>query len=124
MHEFGVAQSIIKPLLNQLERDKVKKVVKITFRRSSAFSEEALLQTFSVLSAHTPLEHAEVVVEIAVLRVTCNCGYSGEVHSEDLFGHAFICPSCGAVREIDEAHDLELLEVIAETEDDLDTIQS
>jgi Zn finger protein HypA/HybF involved in hydrogenase expression len=122
MHEFGVTQSIIGGLLRQLERDKVTRVIRITFRRSSAFSEEALRQTYSVLSAHTPLEGAELVIEVAVLRVTCTCGYTGQVNSEDLFGHAFICPSCGAVREIAEAHDLELVEVLAETADDLDAV--
>ncbi len=122
MHEFGITQTIIKRLLKQLERDKVSKIVKITFRRSSAFSEEVLHQTFDMLSADTPLAGAELVVEVAVLRSTCACGYSGEINSEDLFGHAFICPNCGAVREIAEAHDLELVEVIAETEDDLNVI--
>lgn len=118
MHEFGVTQTIISGLLRQLERDRVTKVTKITFRRSSAFSEEAVRQTFSVLSAHTPLEGAELVIEISVLHFTCACGYTGIVNSEDLFGHAYICPSCGSVREIAEAHDLELIEVLAETADD------
>ena len=123
MHEFGITQTIIKRLLKQLERDEVLKVVKITFRRSSAFSEEVLRQTFGMLSADTPLAGAELVVEVAILHATCACGYSGEINSEDLFGHAFICPNCGAVREIAEAHDLELVEVIAETEEDLNVIQ-
>src|SRR5690349_8737884 len=38
MHEFGVTETIIRRLLRQLERDQVTKVVRITFRRSSAFS--------------------------------------------------------------------------------------
>ena len=122
MHEFGVTQSIIKQLLNQLEREKISKVTRITFRRSSAFSEEVLRQTFSVLSPNTPLAQAELVIEIAVLQFTCACGHSGVVNSEDLFGHAYICPSCGAVREIAEAHDLELVEVIADVEEDRNTV--
>jgi Zn finger protein HypA/HybF involved in hydrogenase expression len=124
MHEFGVTETIVRRLLNQLQRDKVSKVLKISFRRSSAFSEEVLRQTFDVLSAGTLLAGAELVVEIAVLRVLCDCGRSSAVNSEDLAGHMFICPACGAVREIAEAHDLELVEVIAETEDSLDGIQA
>jgi acetone carboxylase gamma subunit len=27
----------------------------------------------------------------------------------------FICPECGNIHEVDEAHDLELVEIIAET---------
>src|SRR4051794_30053346 len=112
MHEFGVTEVIIKRLLNQLERDRVSKVLKITFRRSSAFSDEVLRQTFDVLSVGTPLAGAELVVEVAVLQVKCSCGQNSRVRSDDLVGHMFICPNCGAVREIAEAHDLELIEVI------------
>ncbi len=78
-------------------------------------------QTFSVLSANTPLEGADLVVDISVLNVTCRCGHRSDVTSDDLVGHMFICPQCGAVREISEAHDLELVEVIAETVDAVDS---
>src|SRR5687767_6254864 len=116
MHEFGVTEAIVKRLLRQLERDQVTKVVRITFRRSSAFSEEVLRQAFDVLSVDTPLAGAELAVDISVLRVDCVCGLSYDVYSENLVGHMFICPNCSAIREIAEAHDLELVEVIAETE--------
>ncbi len=124
MHEFGVTETIISRLLHQLDRDDVAKVVKITFRRSSAFSEEVLRQTFDVLSAGTPLAGAELVVQVAVLNVDCACGNGHTVNSEDLVGHMFICPDCGRISEIAEAHDLELVEVIAETEDTLNGIQA
>jgi Fe2+ or Zn2+ uptake regulation protein len=45
----------------------------------------------------------------------CLCGYEQVITSDDLEGHMFICPQCGNVHEVDEAHDLELIEVIAET---------
>jgi Zn finger protein HypA/HybF involved in hydrogenase expression len=124
MHEFGVTETIIMRLLKQLRRDRVSKVIKITFRRSSAFSEEVLRQTFDIVSAGTPLAGAELVIDIATLRVTCACGRSSEVNSGDLVGHLFVCPHCGVFMEIAEAHDLELIEVIAETEDSLDGIQA
>lgn len=124
MHEFGVTETIITRLLHQLRRDNVSKVVKVTFRRSSAFSEEVLRQTFDVLSAGTPLAGAELVVDVTVLYVTCACGYMSHINSENLVGHMFMCPECEGVREIDEAHELELIEVIAETEDTLDGIQT
>lgn len=119
MHEFGVTEVIVNRLLNQLHRDGVIKVLKITFRRSSAFSEEVLRQTLAILSPDTPLADAELVVQIATLNVDCECGNSHTVNSEDLIGHMFICPDCGRIREIAEAHDLELIEVIAELEEDI-----
>jgi Zn finger protein HypA/HybF involved in hydrogenase expression len=124
MHEFGVTETIVNRLIDQLRRDRVAKVQKISFRRSSAFSEEVLRQTFKVLSIYTPLEGAELVVDVAVLRVSCDCGQDSKVNSEDLVGHMFICPKCGAVREIPEAHDLELVEVLAESEGSLHGIHA
>jgi len=124
MHEFGVTETIIRRLLDQLKREDVSKVSRVHFRRSSAFSEEVLRQTFKVLSIYTPLEGAELVVDVALLRVSCDCGHDSEVNSVDLVGHMFICPNCSTVREISEAHDLELVEVIAESEGSLDGIHA
>lgn len=124
MHEFGVTEAIIVRLLKQLEREKVSKVEKVTFCRSSAFSEAVLRQTFDALSVGTPLAGAELVVDVALLDVPCNCGRTSQVHSEDLIGHMFICPNCGMLKEIAEAHDLELLEVIAESEDCQNELQA
>lgn len=118
MHEFGVTEGLIAGLLEQLRAQPVARVTRVHFRRSSAFSEEVLRQTFSVLSPGTPLEGAELVVDVSVLNVTCPaCGHEARVDSENLVGHMFICPGCGAVREIAEAHDLELLDVTAEALD-------
>jgi hydrogenase nickel incorporation protein HypA/HybF len=124
MHEFGVTEAIIRKLLVQLQHEKISSVKKISFRRSSAFSEEVLRQTLSMLSEGTPLAGAELKVEVAVLDITCQCGYESVINNEDLVGHMFICPECGAIREIAEAHDLELIEVIAENEGILDGIQT
>lgn len=124
MHEFGVTETIIARLLSQLRREKIHRVLSIRFQRSSAFSEEVLRQTFDVLSMNTPLAGARLFVDVLVLRVSCDCGYRSEVNSEDLFGHVLICPQCGAAREVAEAHDLELLEVIAETEEDLNAVHA
>ena len=124
MHEFGVTEAIIKRLLQQLQREKVLKVVSVRFKRSSAFSEEVLRQTFSILSDGTPLAGAELIVDVAVVHVACACGLDSQVNSENLVGHMFICPNCGATKEIAEAHDLELIEVIAEAEDRPDGTQA
>jgi len=122
MHEFSIVESMIKRLLNRLAADRVSKVARVVFRRSSAFSEEILRQTFAIRSAGTPLAEAELVVEIAILQHTCDCGHTDQVNSEDLVGHMFVCPNCGTICEIAEAHDLELIEVVAESEAVLDEI--
>jgi Zn finger protein HypA/HybF involved in hydrogenase expression len=115
MHEFGVTEGIITELLDELRGQRISKVTRVHFRRSSAFSEDVLRQTFSVLSPGTVLEGAELVVDIAVLNIVCpGCGHSARVDSENLIGHMFICSQCGAVREIAEAHDLGLIDITAE----------
>jgi Zn finger protein HypA/HybF involved in hydrogenase expression len=115
MHEFGITENIITNLLDELRDQHIAKVTCVHFRRSSAFSEEVLRQTFRVLSLGTVLEGAELAVDVAVLNVKCSgCGYSARVDSENLIGHMFICPQCATMREIAEAHDLELIDVTAE----------
>lgn len=124
MHEFSATETIIRRLLNQLRREHISKVRKITFRCSSTFSEEVLRQTFDILRVDTPLAGAELIVEVTVLNITCACGYFSSVKNENMVGHMFICPNCGGVREIDELHELELVEVIAETEEVSNVVQT
>jgi Zn finger protein HypA/HybF involved in hydrogenase expression len=116
MHEFGIVEGIVQNVLPQLNSSNVKQVSKIHFRRGSAFSEEALRQAYSATTVGTPLEGAVLVIDTVNLEYTCQCGYQQVITSDDLEGHMFICPQCGHVHEVDEAHDLELVEVIAETE--------
>ena len=124
MHEFSITETLIRGLLHQLRREHISKVLKITVRRSSTFSEEVLRQTFDILRVDTPLANAELVVEVRELHITCDCGYSSRLDRENLVGHIFMCLNCGSVREIDELHDLELVEVIAETEEVLNAVQT
>jgi Zn finger protein HypA/HybF involved in hydrogenase expression len=114
LHEFGVTESLLRHLLAQLAREHITRVGSVRFRRSSAFSEDVLRQTFAALSAGTPLEGAELVVDVNILALTCaQCGTSGEASAGNLVGHIYVCPQCGAVREVKEAHDLELVVVSA-----------
>lgn len=112
MHEFAVVESVIQSLQRQLEREGVEHVAAVRFRRGSAFSEDALCQAYQMLTPGTPLEGAEIRIETINRDFSCACGHEQVISSDDLVGHMFVCPGCGAVQEIDEAHDLELLEVI------------
>jgi Zn finger protein HypA/HybF involved in hydrogenase expression len=67
------------------------------------------------LAPGTRLEGAALLVDTFDTRFTCAvCGHSQTITSDDLTGHFFLCPICDAVQEIDEAHDLELIEVRTE----------
>ncbi len=114
MHEFDVVKSLVDDLLPKLKERGVKKVTEIRFRRGSTFSEEALLQALAALSQGTPLEGAEVKVEVTETHFCCPCGHEQVITVDDLIGHMFVCPKCGQTHEVEEAHDLELLEIVGE----------
>ena len=115
MHEFGIVEGIVNGVLPQLRSANVERVSKVHFRRGSAFSEDALIQAYQATTLGTPLEGATLEIDTVNLDYVCSCGYQQVITSDDLEGHMFICPVCGHVHEVDEAHDLELVEIVAET---------
>jgi Zn finger protein HypA/HybF involved in hydrogenase expression len=114
MHEFGIVEGIVHNVLPQIDRQGVKHITQVHFRRGSAFNEDALRQAYQATTAGTPLEGAALVIDTVNLDYVCQCGYEQVITSDDLEGHMFICPLCGNVHEVDEAHDLELIEIVAE----------
>jgi Zn finger protein HypA/HybF involved in hydrogenase expression len=117
MHEFGIVQSLTNALLDQIKVEQITRVDEIHFRRGSAFSEDALRQAFAALSVGTPLENAKMVIETINLDHKCVCGHQQIITSDDLIGHMFVCPVCGTIREVDEAHDLELTQIVVAVND-------
>lgn len=114
MHEFGIVEGIVNGVLPQLHAADAYRVTKVHFRRGSAFSEDALLQAYRATTLGTPLEGAALEIDTINLDYICKCGYQTVITCDDLEGHMYICPVCGDVHEVDEAHDLELVEIIAE----------
>ena len=111
MHEYGIVESCVQQLLVELPKRGAKKVLAVRFRRGSAFSEEALRMAFAALSKDTMLEGAVLNIETVNLDYQCKCGHKQVITSDDLVGHMYICPDCGSTREVDESHDLELLDL-------------
>jgi hydrogenase nickel insertion protein HypA len=117
MHEYSIVASIIDSMLEAIRKQGAPKIVSVHFRRASAFSEEALRQAYESLTTGTILEGAPVEIETVNLDFKCPCGHEQVITSDDLIGHMFVCPKCGATKEIDEPHDLELVELVAESAD-------
>ncbi len=115
MHEFGIVKDLIIGVLPQLVAADIEKVTVVHFRRGSAFSEDALRQAYAAVTQDTPLQDAKLIIDTLNLDYQCACGYQQVITCDDLEGHMFICPQCGGIHEVDEAHDLELVEIIAET---------
>jgi hydrogenase nickel insertion protein HypA len=114
MHEYSIVSSIVDSMLDAIKKQGATKVLAVHFRRGSAFSEEALRQAYDSLTKGTILEQAPVQIDTVNRHFKCRCGHEQTVTSDDLIGHMFVCPSCSATEEIDEAHDLELVELVAE----------
>lgn len=115
MHEVSIVQALIENIDSQLASQNIERALSVRVRRGSTFSADALEQSFASLAPGTRLEDAELLVDTFDTRFICaQCGHSQTITSDDLTGHFFLCPVCDAVQEIDEAHDLELLEVRAE----------
>lgn len=109
MHEFGIVEGIVTTMLGQSRARGLQQIAQVHFRRGSAFCDESLRQAFQAVTAGTEAQGAELVVDVVNLDHKCECGREQVITSDDLEGHMFICPQCGAIREIDEAHDLELV---------------
>lgn len=117
MHEYSIVESIVTSMLDAIEKRKATEVVSVRFKRGSAFSEEAFLQAYQALTVGTILEQAPITIDTVNLDFNCVCGHQQVITSDDLIGHMFVCPQCGATKEIDEAHDLELVELVAQADD-------
>ncbi|MBX7246167.1 MAG: hydrogenase maturation nickel metallochaperone HypA [Candidatus Sumerlaeaceae bacterium] len=115
MHEYAIVQSLVENTLKSLAVQEVVSVEAIRFRRGSAFSEEALRQAFAAASAGTVLKNATLDIETVNLDHQCPCGHQQVINSDDLIGHMYVCPKCGTMREIEEAHDVELIEIVGAT---------
>ena len=111
MHEFGIVSDMVAQLLRQFEGRRIRQIHSLRFRRGSTFSPEALEQAYRMSTAGTVLEGAKLIVETVDHQFDCKCGHRQVISCDELLGHFFICPLCSAAVEIDEAHDLELVEV-------------
>ena len=111
MHELAAVEETVTWLSGELAARGIERVTAVRFQRGSTFAEEALRQGFIMSSVGTPLEGADVVIDVAEVSVSCACGRQQAVTADDLLGHLFVCPDCGAVQEVEEADDLRVLDV-------------
>jgi Zn finger protein HypA/HybF involved in hydrogenase expression len=114
MHEYAIVENIVTNVVRHLGEAGIEKVLEVHLRRGSTFSQEALEQAYTVTTAGTPLQAAKLHIHTTITHFQCGCGYEQDLVCDDVIAHMFICPRCSAVHEIDEHHDLELLEIIVD----------
>ena len=118
MHEYSIVEQLVEDLLAWCQSSDIQRVKAVHLRRNSTFSEEALCQAYQMLTEKTVLTGSKLIVEEVEVEQTCSsCGNFQVVTVDDLLGHLFVCPECGACQEIDEDHGLEILRVTVEGRD-------
>ncbi len=106
MHELSLVQELVTECERRAEG---RPVAVVEVRCPVTIEVEEVEQAFRVLTADGPLEAARLEIDTFSPTLTCGCGFSGPVGTEQSVGHMLICPGCAAVHE---AHDtLELVTV-------------
>ena len=108
MHELSIARKIVLIALSEAEEHGAERVLQVRVRigELSFLRPEQLSFWFKMLSHGTPLEGAELVIDIEPGKVKCpSCGYTGpiEVREDPLYHVVFptlSCPRCGRPVEI------------------------
>lgn len=114
MHEYAAVAELIENLSRQFAGRGVERIETVRLRRSSAFDDGALRQAFAMLVPGTPLDGAALDVAVEDLDFACDCGHRRVLSADDLIGHLFVCPACGAAREVAHSDDLTVVEVVAQ----------
>ena len=111
MHELAAVGALVDAALGGIAEHRPCRVDVVRVQRGTAFLEEALLQSFEMLTRGTALEGARLEIEVVDHMVDCPCGVERPILAEELVGHVWVCPNCGHLEEIDEEDDLSLLDV-------------
>ncbi len=125
MHEYALMQDIIKSILERLEEEPsfvpVKEVV-LKLGILDIHSEAAARQAFEILAKDTPLEKAQLTLEINPVMMECTkCG-SVAPYAVDEHTHAnellpvVVCPVCDGLAKLTGGQGVESIDLLFEEE--------
>lgn len=92
MHELSVTEGILKICIEESEKNKVKKIKKITIAvgEFTGLVPSSITYYFNIVSKGTIAEGAELLVNNIPLQISCSkCGYKGSINKDQ-----FVCPKC------------------------------
>jgi Zn finger protein HypA/HybF involved in hydrogenase expression len=113
MHEYGLVEVYVDALRRRVREDRASRVLSVRFRRGSTITEDAVRQAWQIATQGTALEGATLEIEAVATRLTCACGDVRVLQADDLVMQLWVCPVCQMVHQVEEAHDLVLLEAVA-----------
>lgn len=112
MHEVAAVSALVDAILAGAARHEPYRADAVRVRLGSAFSEDALLQAFEMLTQGTLLQGVSLEIENIDHMVDCPCGLEQPIRADDLVGHIWVCPNCSHVEEVDDEDDLQLVGVV------------
>jgi Zn finger protein HypA/HybF involved in hydrogenase expression len=109
MHET----SLIAELVSECERRaQGQPIARVRVRHASSIEDDTLRAIFAALVADGPFERAVLDTEEFDASMTCGeCGYTGVVDHDHVYGHVRVCPRCEAISDDAMAPELELVGV-------------
>ena len=126
MHEYSLMEDIIKSILERLEEEKsivpVKEVI-LKLGILDIHSEAAARQAFEVLAKGTPLENAQLTLEIKPVMLECSKCRSVAPYPVDEHTHAnellpvVVCPVCDGLAQLTGGQGVESIDLIFEVEE-------
>jgi Zn finger protein HypA/HybF involved in hydrogenase expression len=109
MHET----SLVAELVAECERRAHgRPVTLVRVRHASSIEDDALRAIFAALTTDGPLAGSVLDAEEFDASITCGeCGYTGMLDHDHVYGHVRVCPSCEAISDDALGPELELLAV-------------
>ena len=110
MHEMSIAQSLVDIIREEMGKHNAKTLrsVRLNIGQMSAIVPNALDFCFTVITAETELEGAQLLMDLVPLRGFCqDCDKNFEIEN-----YVFVCPACGSNRiETIAGQDLSIVEM-------------
>lgn len=110
VHEFGIAEGVLKVALDTAAQHKAERVevVRLRIGALSGVVDEALTFAFEALAEDTPARGARLVIE--AVPVTCYCEACAKEFEAPRFSYR--CPACQTLsREVRRGRELELVSI-------------
>jgi Zn finger protein HypA/HybF involved in hydrogenase expression len=112
VHDYHAVKALVDHLRRELPD--TGRVGEVRVRADVTLSPAALEQAYEMLTLDTPLQGSRLVVEHPPDERWCQtCGVAWAATHEDVAGHLLICPSCGALAELEGSAGLEVVGVVA-----------
>ena len=116
MHEYSVADQLVKTLKENVSEEELTKteIVHLRLGDLRTLSKEALIKAYQILVKDTPLQNSEIEIEGIPIEVKCpECGFEGPVEYDDdpafhLSVPIISCPKCGGSVEVVSGRELEV----------------